>query len=280
MQTSTEYIFSINAGRSGSNYLMNIFRHVVGCIALHEPKPRGNGKVMRCYDRGYLDPMKQCVEEKIKTIREVKLNCQVYAETSHCFIKGFGWFIPQYFPQKKIGVVVLKRDTSKIIESYTRLHCSVLNPLGRRWISLPDMQNPFVSPPELLISAKATYRYARFVRFIKLSRQLSKFLIRKVVKRELPLLKDDELKHLAWNTENQYPEWLKQYELDCLQWYIEEMDRKTEAFMRKYPDIKYYTVHIEELSSLDSVLQMLDFFHLEGKDSLSDILGKPTNLKR
>ncbi len=32
------YLFSINTGRSGSEYLTRIFEHVEGCRSFHEPR--------------------------------------------------------------------------------------------------------------------------------------------------------------------------------------------------------------------------------------------------
>lgn len=279
MPTEIEYIFSINTGRSGSHYLMHIFNHAEDCRAFHEPEPSGNGRVMRAYAQGNAEPIKQCVEKKINHIHEIKRNCHIYAETSHCFIKGFGWFLPQHLPQEKIGVVILRRTPAKIVESYRRVHCSPLNPLGRRWISLPNMKSPLVPPPNILISAKVSYHYARCIRFKELTIQRIKFLLKRILNKKSPLLTYDEKKHLAWYTETQYPDWLKQYEQDCLNWYIEETERKTEAFRQQYPDIKYYEVNIEELNSLDAVQQMFSYFGLRRKNSLDSVLGRATNLK-
>ena len=279
MSTEIEYIFSINTGRSGSHYLMHLFNHAKACQAFHEPEPRGNGSVMRAYAQGNTALMKQCVEEKLQRIHEIKRDCHIYAETSHCFIKGFGWFLPQHLPQEKIGVVILRRIPAKIVESYTRVHCSPLNPLGRRWISLPNMKEPLVPPPNIFFSAKASYSYARCVRFRELTIQGIKFLLKRILNKKSPLLTYDEKKHLAWYTETQYPNWLKKYEQDCLNWYIEETEKKTELFRQQYPAIKYYEVTLEGLNSLDTVQQMFACFGLRGKDSLASVLGKPTNLK-
>lgn len=261
MKKKTNYIFSINTGRSGSNYLGNIFNHVSGCRTFHEPNPIGNGQVMYRYAQGDLESMRKFSQEKVEVIKELKGDYQVYVETNHCFIKGFGWFIPQYLPEERIGVIILKRDKSKIAESLLRIGCSPLNKLGRDWISTPDMKDPLVTPPKILISPRATYQCARFTKSFLL--RGIRFFIRDILRKEF-----------------QYPQWLINYELECLKWYVEETNAKAETFRQQYPKIKYYETNIEDLNPLESAQQMLAHFGFSGKESLIDVVGAPTNLKR
>lgn len=260
MENRTDYIFSINTGRSGSDYLKDIFNHVSGCRSVHEPNPIGNGRVMRNFSQGYLEPMRKCSQEKVEVIKEQKLGCQVYVETNHCFIKEFGWFVPQYIPEASIGVIILKRDKIRVAQSLLRIGCSPLVPLGRDWISTPDMRDPLVTPPRRIFSPKATYQCVRFVRFFLRG---SRALIRKIFRQNLP-----------------YPKWLINYELDCLKWYVEETYEKAEVFRKRYPGIKYFEVDIEDLNSFERVQEMLSYFGCSCKESLIDIVGNPTNLKR
>lgn len=140
-----KYIFCINTGRSGSDYLSKIFDHVSGCQSFHEPNPICNGQVMYRYALGELEPMRKAVREKVEAIKK-KGESLLYVEINHCFIKGFGWFIPQYFPEENIGVIFLKRERSKIAESLMRVGASPLDKLGRKWISTPEMKEPLVPP--------------------------------------------------------------------------------------------------------------------------------------
>ena len=261
MKEKTKYIFSINTGRSGSNYLSNIFNHVLGCRSFHEPMPIGNGSVMYRYSQGDLESMRKFSQEKAKIINELKGDDQVYVETNHCFIKGFGWFIPQYLPEETIGVIIIKRDKSKISESFLRINSSPLDKLGREWISRPNMKDPLVTPPRRLISPGATYQCARFIKSFLL--RLPRFFVRKILRKEF-----------------KYPQWLINYELECLEWYVDETNAKAEAFKKKYPKIKYYETSLENLNSLESIQQMLTYFGCSGKESLIDIIGNPTNLKQ
>lgn len=259
MDQKIDYIFSINTGRSGSNYLANILNHISDCGSFHEPKPIGNGQTMIRYSQGNLEPMRKLAEKKVEIIKQLKSEHQVYVETNHCFIKGFGWFIPQYLPEERIGVIILKREKSKIAKSLLRIGCSPLQRFGRDWISTPEMKDPLITPPKLLLSPQVTYQYARLM---KLMLRGNKELVRKVFKQDF-----------------KYPQWLIDYELDCLQWYAEEIHEKTKAFQQKYPKIKYYETNIEELNSLESVQQMIAYFGLRPKSSLMDVVGTPTNLK-
>jgi hypothetical protein len=259
MKRKTGYLFCISTGRSGSNYLTKIFKHVSGCQSFHEPKPIGNGKVMSRYLRGDVESMRRLTQKKVEVIKEAKQNYQLYVETNHCFIKGFGWFIPQYLPEDNIGVIILKREKHKIAESLLRTDCSPLVRFGRDWIITPNIKNPLVTLPKKLVSPRATYQCSRLIKFLLRS---NRFFVRKVFQREL-----------------QYPKWLTNYELECLKWYVEETYAKAEAFKKQYPKIKYYEVNIEDLNSLESVQQMLAYFGYSGKESLIDVVGKPTNLK-
>lgn len=211
---------------------------------------------MRRYLQGHLKPMEKVARKKAEIIQEKKRDCQVYFESNHCFIKGFGWFLPQYFPEDRIGVVILKREKAKIAASHLRIACTPLTPSGRHWITTPDIKNPLVEPPTTPI----IYQCARFVKFLLRG---GRFLTRKI-----------------FQTEFQYPQWLTNYELKCLNWYIDETYAKAEAFKNQYPGIKYYEVNVEDLNSLEAVQRMLTYFGCTGKkESLKKILGTPTNLK-
>jgi hypothetical protein len=61
---------------------------------------------------------------------------------------------------------------------------------------------------------------------------------------------------------------------------VEETNAKAEAFKRQYPAIKYYEVSIEDLNSVESVQEMLAYFGYSGDQSLRQVVGKPTNLKK
>ena len=259
MQEAIEYIFSINTGRAGSHYLATLFSHVSDCRALHEATPIGNGRMLRRFSRGALEPMRKFTRKKVAAIAQSKGDSRLYVETNHCFVKGFGWFIPEYLPIKRIGVVILRRDSQQIANSLLRIGCSPLMPLGRKWISTPDMTAPLVTPPKILISSGMTYRCARFAKLLLL-----------LIQRLACIGQKD------WHE----PQWLRHYERECLRWYVDETTARGEAFKQRYPEIRYFETKIENLNSLESVQQMFSYFGYCGRESLQDAVGKPTNLKQ
>jgi hypothetical protein len=249
------YLFSINTGRSGSDYLTSLFEHAEGCRSFHEPRPICNGTEMRSYLQGKTRPMEILSRKKIEAIISIKDQCSVYFESNHCFIKGFGWFVPIHIPQELIGVIILKRDPSKISESTLRIGCSPLTPYGRRWIIAPDKKMPLIKPPTTWLH----YQLACVIKFIY---QIFRFLGRLLVARQV-----------------RFPLWLREYELKCIRWYVEETYAMAESFKNMYPNITYYEVDIQDLNSLDAVHEMFAFFGCTAKKSLQNVVGKPANLK-
>ncbi len=259
MEKTTEYIFSINTGRSGSNYLKTLFDHVTGCNAFHEPRPIGNLVVMRKYARGRPDSMRKVAQEKATIIKNAKSLCALYVETNHCFIKGFGWFLPEHISPETMGVIILTRDPSKIAMSHSRIGCSPLTPFGRQWITTPDKKNPLVPPPAMYFSPGTTYLLCFFLMSLF---RTARFLVRKVLRKEI-----------------QPPKWMAKYELDCLLWYVQETAAEAEVFKSRFPAIKYYEVNVDELNTLERVEKMFAYFGCCGKDSLATVVGRATNLK-
>lgn len=280
MHREIEYIFSINTGRAGSTYLQRLFDQAEGCRAYHEPLPKCHDKVMRSYYKGRVEEMEACVKEKIAWIKEVKDESEVYVETSQCFIKGFGWLLPNYIPEEKIGIVVLKRDESKIVETFSRLHCFPLSPRGRKWLIPLDAKKTIIRPPVIFMSVNLTYRLARFIRFIIVSYYTALYCVKKISLKKTAFLSLDEMKEIRAYSEDHYPGWLKKYEQECLFWYVNELYSQGEVFRKKYPKMKYYEVNIDELNSLESVHKMFSFFGLSAKNGLADITGKRVNSRK
>jgi len=200
--------------------LKNLFDHVSNCIAYHEPSPIGNGKAMRLYSKGHSEAIEEISRLKINKIRYIMQNnnYHTYVETNHCFIKGFGFFISNYISEEKIGVIIIKRDQTKIAKSLLRISCSPLTPDGRKWIITPTLKEPQIAPPAVLIFPKITFYIAYFLKFIF---RCARFVIRKLFKKEL-----------------QTPTFLSKYELDCLNWYLEETTERGKNFKKKFPNMK------------------------------------------
>ena len=253
------YIFSINTGRSGSNYLKTIFDHASNCQSFHEPQPVGNGKELRQYLKGYPKPIKKVAQKKSEIIEELNRGGHIYVETNHCFIKGFGWFIPEFLSEEKMGVIILKREEPKIIESMLRIESTHLTKRGRKWLTTPEKKNPLVMPPTILISPRTTYFLANSFMFVF---SYAKTFVKTI-----------------FQTDLQRPQWLTNYEYQCLKWYIQETAAQADAFKKKFPNVKYYEVNLEDLNSPEQVKKMLSFFGCREKSSLNYVVGKATNLK-
>jgi len=257
--TKLDYIFCISTGRSGSDYLSSVFSHVEGCGAYHEAPPVTYGYTMQRYLANDERAMQVIAAQKLRRIHELKSACDVYVETNHCFIKGFGWLLLEALPQERVGVVILKRDRQKIAESYFRIGCTPLTKLGREWIMLPTAHAPLVAPPRRgPLSAKATFHLFNLLKY--------------------PFKQDRFFRR--WNLPKPTtPAFIANYELDCLKWYVDETAARTEAFMRKFPKVAYYPVEIDELNTLEGVGKMLDFFGCQAKETMAEVVGTPTNQK-
>jgi hypothetical protein len=254
------YIFSVNAGRSGSHYLHVLLQHAEGCCSFHEAPPRCNGSEMRDFLSGRPERMIKLVHAKVDQINARRKDpYHIYAETSHHFIKGFGWILPRYLPEEQIGVIVLRRDHDKTAASLMRIGCSPLTDHGRNWIMTPEIAHPLVKPPSQLGSPRTTY--AAF-RTIDCYLRIANRVLRRVVSRAVPR-----------------PQFIVDYEWDCVRWYIDETYRRAESYRKKFPRMRYLDITLEELNEYNTVLKMLDHFGLAAKPSLAEVVGKPTNLK-
>src|SRR5690606_1487636 len=135
---TVEYIFCIGTGRNGTDYLRSIFAHVEGCVAEHEPVPRCNREPMRKFLNGNEGAMRPLMPAKLAQIERSRAGAPVYMESNHCFIKGFGWLIPEHIDQKKIAVITVSRESSRIVDSYMRIGSTCLSENGRNWQIMPS----------------------------------------------------------------------------------------------------------------------------------------------
>jgi hypothetical protein len=254
-----QFLFAISTGRSGSDYLKEIFRHVEGCRAEHEPAPTGNRRPMRLYARGRSEPMRRLAARKATAILADAADASTYVETNHCFIKGFGWFLPEHLGESRMGLIVLRRDPERIVESLRRIDCTPLTSFGRNWITTPDKRRPLVPPPTLLGSPRISYLLGRCG--AGLHRAMRSALRRSQTDR--PLL----------------PGWLDRYERACLRWYVAETLAEAAEFRRRFPGVRTYEVDLDELNTMAGVERMLAHFGLRGAASLGSVVGRPSNLK-
>ncbi len=255
-----EYLFSINTGRSGSQYLCNIFEQIENCQAYHEPNPVGYGQVMRKHSSGDHEFMKNFMIQKIESIQKLKKDSRYYVETNHCFIKGFGWYIPEYIPQEKIGIIILTRDINKIVNSTLRIGCTPLNSRGRHWILTPDIENYHLEPPNWFISPQITYSLLRLLnRPFYSERKLYDILN----------LRSEKIKKI-----------ITTYEQESVKWYVNETTALGKLYQEKFPNIRYFQTNIDSLNNMENVRKLLDYFEIHETNNIEKVIGKPVNLKR
>lgn len=243
MNRKIKYIFCINTGRSGSKYVQQLLSHAQGCASFHEPIPIGNGKPMRLFLAGKPQLMRAVVQEKVKTIRNTLACAEIYAETNHAFIKGFGWLLPEYLPPSEMGVIVLTRNKEAILSSMASIQSTPLRPGAENWLMTPAVANPLVPPPKRFLSAKFDYHLLKI---------LATFVA-------------------------QYPKSLSAYERECMEWYIAETQARGELYQQTWRDIIYYPVDVQELNTLSGVMCLLDFFGLEPDNTIEQAIGQPMN---
>lgn len=119
-----KYIFSINSGRSGSDYLTKLLSCSTSTVSIHEGFPIMNGIPMVKFNNDNESELKKLIPLKLKQIRKsVGHKNKVYCETNHSFIKGWGYLIPDnYIPQEEIAVIILRRNIEDTIYSLMRVH--------------------------------------------------------------------------------------------------------------------------------------------------------------
>ena len=252
------YIFSIGTGRSGSAYLATLFAHAKDCRAFHEPAPIGNGAAMRQFLRGNERPMQRITRKKAERILELLSSGERYVETNHCFLKGFGWLLPQYLPEDEMGVVILRREHNQIVDSMIRTDSSPIVPTGRDWIMTPLVSDPLVRPPDGLLGRRMTYAAMRAAR--------------------LPF-RGARYWALLGARKPRVPATIEAYERRCIEWYVREVDARSEVYQRRFRQVRYYVADVEELNDVQSVQRLFAFFGCEAKSSLPTVVGKPVNLK-
>lgn len=148
---SIKYIFCINTGRSGSDYLAELLSKASNAVSFHEGLPIMNGAAMRQFNRGDASELEALVPLKLQAIRQ-KLSDEktIYCETNHSYIKGWGTLLPDaYIPQEEIGVIILRRNLEDTIRSFLRVHeAPGISEWSRTWYLEPDAPSNLSHPPK------------------------------------------------------------------------------------------------------------------------------------
>jgi hypothetical protein len=132
-------IFSINSGRSGSNYLAELLGTARRVKSFHEAEPSMSGDYIDMINSEPLEASREKRRVKSHAIAETLRadRRKVYAETNHTFIKTFYDVVLEDF--RNVQVIILRRDLAHVLKSFVELgYFSSLNPRAEKWMSSPN----------------------------------------------------------------------------------------------------------------------------------------------
>ncbi len=135
-----QLLFSINSGRSGSNYLAKLLGTAEEVVSYHESYPTMSAEYLTMVNK--FEYQKSVFKRKRKnsSIKEVLFQLpedKIYCETNHMFIKTFFDVVVQEFP--KVEVIILRRYLPKILKSFIELgYFSERNKHWKFWMSSPN----------------------------------------------------------------------------------------------------------------------------------------------
>jgi len=158
-------IFTISPGRAGSEYLATLLNTAANIHALHEPRPRMNGRLLEMAMGR--PPGESYGQRRIKllginrTLSRLDSDT-IYAETSHMFIKSFHDVVLDYY--ENVEVIILRRPLHKILKSFIELgFFSSINPVADRWMHKPGSAN---SAAELLKPLDEMDQYEKCIAYL------------------------------------------------------------------------------------------------------------------
>lgn len=250
---SVKYIFCVSTGRCGTDYLAGLFKSVENCDVYHEQQPLLHNEDMRQYLKGNKTPLKEKFKEKLKHIMSDK--GEIYVDTSHLFIKGFGWEIPEHIPQEQLGVIILKRDKEQTVQSTYRVQSGPFTYYGRKWIIVPNGHNT-TKPPI------SHFRYTAYRAILKL------YWVVKGQNKQI---------------EKTYPKFFKRKALALIRWYYDETYALADVYRKRFPNVTYVSTTLDDLNSTVGFMKLIKAFKLEralNTTKLEELIGKPKNLKK
>lgn len=251
-------IFCINPGRSGSHYLSGLLAEATNCESHHEAEPTGFGDPLYRFQRGDAGAMDAVAHAKVQDIADATARGLVYADTSHAFVKGFGWPLLKRLPPEEVGIVILKRDRAQVTESTAKVRCLPLNDVGRTYILTPGCHRPLAPPPRFAgLPGRAGFALAKGLHFAVQKRRGLGTRLGIKVRTEPPLLR---------------------YQMAALGWYWDETYALGARFQADFPGCRYFETSLEALNRPETVQDMYQAFELTG-DPASARIGTATNLR-
>lgn len=144
------YVFSINSGRSGSEYLAQLLGTAEGAIAHHEAEPTMSGPWLRMVGgRGFAETLDLRMT-KAEAITRALVGAPpgaVYVETNHMFIKTFWDVALKAFDPEDIDVIILRRHLPSVLKSFINLgYFSARNRVWPDWMHTLDARGSVLTP--------------------------------------------------------------------------------------------------------------------------------------
>jgi hypothetical protein len=247
-----KYIFCVNPGRTGSEYLSRLFSCVENVASFHEPNPILHGPEMRSFLTGDPHPMNAMMDTKLSFIKDSLKEKRYYVEANHCFIKGFGWLLPGRLPEAEIGVIILKRNRELVVDSLYKVNAHPFTTTGEKWIITPQFYKNNVTP------YPKEYSKAGFL-FLKLQYRFFN-RVRKVFPTRIP----DHIVSFAKT---------------MIGWYVDETYALGDVYRKKFPLVKVVELSVTELNTKDGLDRLLSEFRIpaEYTEDMNGVIGKKVN---
>jgi hypothetical protein len=153
----TRYIFSINSGRSGSEYLAKLLDTAGNASAYHEPWPDGAGRYVTRFPATHPSPAQLLLYppmylrkywKKIRTIRRTARHLpkgDVYIETNHMFILSFYDVVMRHL--EPVDVILMRRYLPAAVRSFIQLdHYTPQCPYTKWWFTSPNSPSRAAQP--------------------------------------------------------------------------------------------------------------------------------------
>lgn len=150
---SHRLVFSINSGRSGSQYLARLLGTANGVCAFHEAEPDMSGLFLQMVCQQGLKETFAARSIKAQAIEHIIGQLPagtLYAETNHMFIKTYFDVILQYFGEHIVEVIRLRRRLPDVLKSFINMgYFSDRNRVWPAWMHIPGRCDSAFNPPPL-----------------------------------------------------------------------------------------------------------------------------------
>jgi len=142
------YIFCINTGRAGSQYLSELLGTADNVYSYHEPEPKMSDRFLQMVNnKEYFSTFNSRRNKSaavLKTALSMPAN-SIYAETSHMFIKTF--FDVLCHDLENVTVIHLRREMLATLKSFIQLNyfAEENNASSDNWMTSPNAKTSAIS---------------------------------------------------------------------------------------------------------------------------------------